>query len=71
LREAPRKKFDRAKSETADQFVHATIFSALIDNFLLVRLSIAARRNAADIIFGNDAVPDIAGAVEDMQIVAR
>ena len=43
----------------------------VIENFLFVRLAIAARRRAADIVFSDDAISYVAAAVEQVQVEMR
>src|SRR5262245_37842018 len=42
-----------------------------VENLLFMRLTVAARGNAADIIFGYDALSDIATTVENVKIEMR
>jgi hypothetical protein len=71
LHQATRQILDGPERQGAGQLVNVAVGMMLVENFLLVRLPVAARGDAANVVFGNDAVSHIAAAIEQVQIEVR
>ena len=71
LHQTTRQIFDGPERQGAGEFVNVAVGMVLVENFLLERLPVAARGDAANVVFGNDAVSHVATAIEQVQIEVR
>ena len=59
---------DSPEGERSCQLIDVTVLLVFVENLLFVGLAVTPRGHAANIVVGDDAVSDVAAAVEKMQI---